>query len=337
MNSRYATAALLCAVLLVVPLARAATLKVAAVAPDGTTWMKEIRAGGKRISELTEGRVKLKFYPGSVMGNDQSVLRKIRVGQLQGGVFTGGALGQVDPNTYVYNLPMLFLGLEEVHYVRERVDDAIRDSLADNGMIAVGFGDGGLAYVMLSEPAASLEQLRQRKVWIPEGDPITAKVFELGGINAVPLPISDVYTGLQTGLLDTVTTTPTAAIAFQWHTRINYIIDYPLGYVNGYLLLSKKAFARLSEGDQQIVRDVMRDVFVRLDEYSEKDNRNALQALLANGVKLIELSVEEKQRWQEIAALGIEHAVSEGQVSEDIWREVEQHITAFRSQAKARD
>jgi len=337
MNIRYSISALLCAVLAVAPLATAATLKVAAVAPDGTTWMKEIRAGGERIFELTEGRVKLKFYPGSVMGNDQSVLRKIRVGQLHGGVFTGGGIGQVDPNTRIYNLPMLFRSLDEVHYVRERVDNTIRDSIAENGMIAVGFSDGGLAYVMLQETADSLEQLRHRKVWIPAGDPITAKVFELGGINAVSLPISDVYTGLQTGLLDTVATTPTAAIAFQWHTRINYIIDYPMAYTNGYLLLSKKAFTRLSANDQEIVRSVMRDAFLRLDEHSEKDNRSALQALLANGVKMVELSSEEKQRWQDLAVRGIDQGIAEAQISMEIWRSVKQHIAAFRGQASAQD
>lgn len=337
MNSRKSAAVLLCAVLSATPAAWGVTLKVATVAPDGTSWMKEIRAGGKRIAELTEGRVKLKFYPGSVMGNDQSVLRKIRVGQLHGGVFTGGGIGQIDPNTRIYNLPMLFRSLNEVHYVRERVDEQLRDSLADNGMIAVGLGDGGMAYVMLGESASSLEQLRERKVWIPEGDPVTATVFELAGINAVPLPLSDVYTGLQTGLVDTVATTPTAAIAFQWHTRIDYIIDYPLGYVNGYLILAKKAFSRLSAEDQQVVRDVMRDAFRRLDEISKQDNQNALQALLANGVKLVELSPEEQQRWQAIATQSVEQAVSDDQVSQEMWRAVEQHLAAYRSQASARD
>ncbi len=335
MNGRSVAVALLYAALSLAPLAQAATLKIATIAPDGTTWMNEIRAGAKRIAELTENRVTLKFYPGSVMGNEQSVLRKIRVGQLHGGVFTGGGIGKVDPNTYVYNLPMAFRSLEEVHYVRERMDDAIRDSIADAGMIAVGLGDGGLAYVMLREPASNLEQLRQRRVWIPEGDPITAEVFDLAGINAVPLPLSDVYTGLQTGLVDTVATTPTAAIAFQWHTRINYMIDFPLGYVNGYLIVGKKAFARLRADDQQVVRDVMRDVFRRLDEHSRKDNESALQALRDNGVQVIQLSAAEQQRWREIAARGVGQAVAQNQVSLELWQRVEQLIAAYRSQASA--
>ncbi len=328
---------LLYAVAWAAPIAQAETLKIAAVAPDGTTWMKEIRAGASRILEATQGRVELKFYPGSVMGNDQSVLRKIRVGQLHGGVFTGGGVASIDPNARIYNLPMLFQSLKEVHYVRDRVDAAMRESIAANGLIAVGIGDGGLGYVMLSDAAHSIEELRQRRVWIPEGDPITAKVFELAGINAVPLPLSDVYTALQTGLLDTVTTTPSAAIAFQWHTRIRYIIDYPLAYVNGYLLLSSKAMQRLSDADQRVVSDVMRDVFVRLDEQAERDNEGALEALRANGVQLIQLSAEEQQRWQEIAARAVEHAVGQGQVSRDMWERVVQHVAAFRSQARVQD
>ena len=94
--------------------------------------------------------------------------------------------------------------------------------------------------------------------------------------------------------------------------------------------LSKKSFERLNEGDQKIVRQVMRDVFLRLDEHSRRDNLSALDALRANGVQLIELSSAEKQRWQEIAARAVEQSLSK-----TIWQRVLQHLTAFRSQANA--
>ena len=73
--------------------ADAKRLKIATLAPAGTTWMKEMKAGANLIAERTEGRVKLKFYPGGVMGNDQSVHRKIKIGQLHGGAFTPGRNG----------------------------------------------------------------------------------------------------------------------------------------------------------------------------------------------------------------------------------------------------
>ena len=86
------------AMLLLAAPAAARTLKIATIVPDGSAWMQEMRRVGKAIEEETQGRVKLKFYPGGIMGNDNTVLRKIRAGQLQGGAFTSGALARVYPD-----------------------------------------------------------------------------------------------------------------------------------------------------------------------------------------------------------------------------------------------
>ncbi len=72
--------------------ASAADLKIATVAPDGSHWMQQMRAGAEEIKTRTAGRVTVKFYPGGVMGNDSQVLRKIRANQLQGGAFASGGL-----------------------------------------------------------------------------------------------------------------------------------------------------------------------------------------------------------------------------------------------------
>jgi TRAP-type C4-dicarboxylate transport system substrate-binding protein len=64
------------------PALLAKTIKIATLSPEGTFWMKHMRVGAKEIKQKTQGRVKFKFYPGGVMGNDDSVLRKIRIGQL---------------------------------------------------------------------------------------------------------------------------------------------------------------------------------------------------------------------------------------------------------------
>ena len=96
---------------------QARTLKIATIAPEGTTWMKEFRAAAAEIAERTEGRVKIKFYPGGVMGSGDSIYQKIRVGQLQGGAFTGAELERVYSGVNVYSLPMLFHSYDEVAYV----------------------------------------------------------------------------------------------------------------------------------------------------------------------------------------------------------------------------
>ena len=81
------------------PLTEAAVLKIATVSPDGSSWMIKMRQGAREIADLTEGRVKFKFYPGGVMGGDKTVLRKIRLGQLQGGALPGGSLATYARNS----------------------------------------------------------------------------------------------------------------------------------------------------------------------------------------------------------------------------------------------
>src|SRR5690349_9200828 len=85
--------------------AQADTIKIATVAPDGTAWMKELRASADVVKQRTEGRVEVKFYPGGVMGDPATVLRKIKIGQLQGGAFTGGEISGVVPDAQLYSLP----------------------------------------------------------------------------------------------------------------------------------------------------------------------------------------------------------------------------------------
>ncbi|MGD8421545.1 MAG: TRAP transporter substrate-binding protein DctP, partial [Gammaproteobacteria bacterium] len=161
---------------------QAKTLKIATLAPAGTSWMQEMQAGAELILERTEGRVKLKFYPGGVMGNDQSVHRKIRIGQLHGGAFTPTGLAGVDSSIQVLSLPMLFRNLDEVDYVRERMDPVLKQEMSDSGFVILGITEGGFARILSRQPMQDLESLRRGKVWIPEGDRISQVVFEALGI-----------------------------------------------------------------------------------------------------------------------------------------------------------
>ena len=91
-----------------------------------------------------------------------------------------------------------------------------------------------------------MQSIRDSKVWIPEGDKLVQETFDTMQISPIPLPISDVFTGLQTGLIETITSTSTGAIAFQWHTKIRYLVDLPVLYVIGVLAVNKSAFDKIS-------------------------------------------------------------------------------------------
>lgn len=293
-------AAVLITTVMLLPLnAHAVTFKIATVAPDGTTWMKEIRAGAEEIERRTEGRVKFKIFPGGIMGNDTSVLRKIRVGQLHGGAFAGSSLLEIYPDAQLYSLPLQFRSYEEVDYVRARMDAEIKQGMEAAGLVPLGLTEGGFAYLMSQNEVDEMEDLAELKIWVPEGDPVSVASFKQAGVSPIPLPFPDVYTGLQTGLIDSVVTVPTAAIAFQWHTRLKTYTDVPLSYVTGTLVVTTKAFKKLSDADQLIVREIMTESFDRLSALNRADNENARQALQTQGMTFVDMSDEETALWRE--------------------------------------
>jgi TRAP-type C4-dicarboxylate transport system substrate-binding protein len=321
---------LLAGSLLIVPGAQAVTLKVATIAPDGTEWMIKMRAGANEVKKRTQGRVKFKFYPGGVMGSDKTVRRKIRIGQLQGGAITGGVLYDVYPDSQIYSLPMLFSDYKEMDYVRTRMDKRVKQGLEKGGFVTFGFSEGGFAYIMSKKPIRTIEDFRQRKVWVPEGDIITRTVFENIGVSPVPLPLADVYTGLQTGLIDTIGASPIGAIALQWHTQVKYVTDTPLMYLYGVLAIERRAFNRIKPADQKIVREVMGQVFADLNKQNRVDNESAKQALIKQGLKFVPLNKADFSRLKAKVAEARVELGKKGMYTHSMYQRLVENLAKYR-------
>ncbi len=282
------------------PVVLAKTIKIATFSPEGTFWMKHMRVGAKEIKEKTQGRVKFKFYPGGVMGNDDNVLRKIRIGQLHGASVTVGTLSHTTPDVTLYGLPYLFSSLDDAVEVRKVTDPMLNKEIEKNGFVNFGFAQGGFSYLMSNKPIRSLDDLRERKSWIPEKSEVGLSIYRYIGVTPISLPLSDVLTGLQTGLIDTIVTSPIGALALQWHTHVQYVTDQPISYLAAMLIIDKKTFKKLSETDQKIVRDVMENVYRRIDEKNKEDNIAARKALINQGVEFITLTEKDKKEWEKI-------------------------------------
>lgn len=276
----------------------AATLKIATVVPNGSSWMKEMKAAANDVKKQTDGRVKIKYYPGGVMGSDKTVLRKMRSGQLHGGAISAGALAHIYNGVQLYSLPFVFNNLDEVRHIRKTFDPIITKGLSEHGFEILGLSEGGFAYLMSNKALTQATDLQGQKVWVPEGDLIGNEIFTVAGVKPIASPISNVYTGLQTGLLDTVTINPSGAIALQWHTKIQHLSDEPLLLIMGMMVVDQKAFKKISEEDQAIVKQAIKTAFGRLDRLNAEGDINAREALKSNGVIFDKPSGNE---WRDIA------------------------------------
>lgn len=310
------------------------TLKIATIVPEGSQWMKSMRAGAEQIESRTEGRVKFKFYTGGVMGSDNQVRRKMRIGQLHGGVFSSGSLGEFQKDAILYGLPLLFESTDEVHYVRKRMDGILQRRLEDAGYVSFGFAGGGFAYLLSNDPISSLADMKSMKIWIPEGDKVALRASETLGIAPVTLPLTDVLAGLQTDLIDSVMGPPVGVIVMQWQTVVKYITDLPIAYSYGALLVDKKVFSRISAADQSIVREIMEGIYREFDASNEKDNRSAFQALQDEGLQLVELQPGQAKLWRSKLNASNHTAAQEGVYDLALLEEVQCYLAAYRSQAE---
>jgi TRAP-type C4-dicarboxylate transport system substrate-binding protein len=311
------------------------TFKIATIAPDGTRWMTMMRAAAKEVKLQTDGRVSFKFYPGGVMGGDSSVMRKIRIGQLHGAAFTGGGLAESYPDIMIYGLPMLFANFEEVDHVRARMDTVFEAGMEEAGFVNFGIAEGGFAMFMGSKAIRNSENLRDEKSWVPEGDAIAYAAFKALGVSPVVLPITDVLTGMQTGLVSTVAASPLAAVALQWHTRIKYVTDVPMSYVMGILAIDKRAFDRIVPGDQAVVRQVLSALFDRMNILNRADDNAARAALVEQGITFLQPSDDVIEEWRNVSRQVVEKKGKEGAFDLDLANEVSDLITEFRRQENA--
>lgn len=313
------------------PRVAAAELRIATVLPENTQWMRDMRAAAADIEERTQERVSFKFYSGGVQGNPNTVLRKIRIGQLQGGAFTPTDLQQVYADLNIYGLPFLFESGEEANYVRRFVDPKLSRGLEEAGFVSFGFASAGFAMIMSNVPVRRHEDLRGRKVWVPEGDLISYEAMHALDLSPVTLPVTDVLTGLQTGLIDIVAMPPAGALVLQWHTKVQYVTRMPIVYTMGLLAIDRRAFDRIDAADQAVVREVMSALYARWDGENQRDAAEALEALIASGVEPVDPAPGERGRLQAVMRETNDELASDGVISPDLLEEIRRHIEDYRS------
>ncbi|MCH9693912.1 MAG: TRAP transporter substrate-binding protein DctP [Gammaproteobacteria bacterium] len=310
--------------------AMAATLKIATVTPEGTQWMKDMRAGAKEIAERTEGRVKIKYYGGGVKGDDAKVLGQIRIRQLQGGAFTPSALSSQYSGLNLYGMPLVFDSEDEVAYVRSRMDQKISEGLESAGFVNFGFATSGFANIMSSTPVDSLDDLKGKRVWVPEGDSISYASMEALSLSPVTLPLTDVLTGLQTGLIDIVAIPPIVALIMQWHTKVKYITRLPLVYTYGFMAIDQKSFAKVSDADKAIVHEVMARMYMNFDKVNLVDNEGAYQALLNSGIQSVDIDKAEFQKVRNLLLASNLKLGAEGAFSLELYKEMLGYVDEYR-------
>jgi len=308
------------------------TFKVASLAPEGSIWTKRFRDFTSEVTEKSNGEIAFKIYAGGVMGDDQAMYRKMRIGQLNGGGFTMTGISEVVPDFRVLDIPFLFNSYDEVDWVRAKLMDRFEKAFDEKGMVLMAITEVGFAYTMSTMPITTLEDLKQSKAWAPAGDPVSQILLETVGVTPIPLSIPDVLTSLQTGLINTVFNSYYGAIALQWFTRISYITDIPFAYAYGAFVLDKKTFSRLEPPLQELMKSAARTHFDQLLLDTRKSNEESLQVLLQNGITLVKPTPDTKNELQNSYRERTVEKLKDTAFSKSIYTETMKYLGNYRQE-----
>lgn len=264
------------------------TLRIASLAPAGSSWMKVLNAWNKTLIEKTDGKLKMRFYPGGSQGDERDFVRKMRVGQLDGGVVTMTGMSMLVPAMNVLTLPGFLNTYEELDRVRDRMAGEFEAMFTKENMKLVGWGDAGKTRLFSAEPIQAPSQIKAMRPWVWKDDPIFVEFYQVIGASAVRLGVPEVYPALQTRMVDVISSSALTAVALQWYTRVKYMTAQNSAIIAGGTVMRKDKYDELPPELQEVFDSTSKRAHELLNKTIRKDDDKAYQVVLKKGIKPIE-------------------------------------------------
>lgn len=327
---------LLCASAFNASAAPAYTLKFATLVPKGTVWMNILEDWAQTVEERSNGELVFKFYPGGVQGDEPDVLKKMRFNQIQGGAFTGYGIGRMYSPARVMELPFLFENYSEIDQVRAELLPGFVSGFREHGYELLGWAEIGFIHFFSQKPIESIDDLRHRRIWMWQGDPLSDAWFRAADVSPVPLSITDVYTSLSTGLIDTVYSTPVATVALQWFTKTGYMTNVPMANGIGALVVSSAFFRKLPEEFQVLLRETGRETGQRLIETTRADTDKSIEVLKGEGMQFVmDRDDIDPQELQQISDRAAARLTESGYIPEALLDKTREMLKTIRSRSQS--
>lgn len=276
--------------------ALAATLKIAFLAPPGSKWDQIFQKMSKEVGEKTGGKLRVRFIGGGVMGDEPDEVRKMRAGQLQGAALTGMGLGIIEKEVRVLEVPLLYKSDADVDKATNRLEARLNKKLEEAGYVLLGWAEVGPVYLFTNKPIRTMADMQGVKMWMWEGDKLAEAVFKELKLIPTPLAITNVLTALQTGMIDGVYNAPQGLLALQWNGKVKYMLDLRITQSIGALVLTKKAWDKLSPEEQKILKEAGQTYAREIVVEGRKDNQRALAALKSQGIQVTHIAPAELKK-----------------------------------------
>jgi len=280
-------------------------IKLATAAPKDSIWHESMKKIDQRWQSASNGEVSLRIYAGT-LGDENDILRRIRVGQLDAGTITTAGLSSIDKATQAMHIPLAFNSNEEMEYVRTGIAKELEPLLAAKGFKILSWGEVGWIHFFSRQPVATPDDLRKQKLFVwSSGDSADGeKLWQDFGFNIVALSSTDIMAALQTGMIDAYTTPPLAALASQWFPFTPYMTDLKWAPLIGATIITDKGWQKIPAQYRAELEKIVFEEGLNLQLEVRRLEQQATDAMVKRGLKIVPVDVAARKAWQEMAERG---------------------------------
>lgn len=311
-------------------------IRLATVAPRDTTFHKTILDMGNQWKKDSNGAVILTVYPDGQMGSETDMVRRMRVGQLQAAMLTVGGLEAIEPAVSALQyMPLVFRDFDELDYVCSKIEPALEKKFEEKGFIVLFWADAGWVRFFSKKPLLTPNDVKDIKLFVTAGDTATLDIIKSFGIKGVPLALTDILTGLQTGLIEAVPTIPLYALTGQFDGIANHMTDINYAPLVGATIITKKAWNKFTPEQQKAFREAATAAGNKIRSKSRIEADESVEAMVKRGLKVHTLTEEQKAAWETFMKENVYPAIRGKIVPEDKFDDVMNLLKTYRTEKSA--
>ena len=275
-------------------------VRMATLVPDGSSWHLILKETADKWKQLSGGRVVVRLFPGGVAGDDPDVVRKMRLGTLNGGVLTSVGIAELDKSVYAMGIPLMYDSYDEVYWVHEKMRPKLEASLEAKGYVVLSWADAGWVHFFTKKPVAVPEDLRKLKLFSWAGDAEAVEIWRSAGFNPVPLPSTELSTALQTGLVEALGAPPQVTVISQYFNHAKYMTDFRWQLLQGATIITKATWEKIPADLRPALLKVAQEDGARLQKDVRDSEARDVEAMKKRGLTVVPVSAGQKAEWQKL-------------------------------------
>ena len=308
-------------------------IRLGTLAPQGTSYHRILMEMGEQWRNRSGGRIQVTVYAGT-MGSEIELVRRMRLGQLQAGTLTVIGIREIDPAvSALTQMPMMFRSLEELQYVRSQLEPTLEARLAARGFFVLFWGDAGWVRYFSRRPALQPDDFRKMKIFVTAGDTKQLDLMKSAGYPPVSLEWSDALTALQTGMIDAVPTIPYFALAMQFYTVANHMLEVNWAPLVGATIITARAWDAFPRETQAMMREVAAASGARFQDAGRSESDESVAAMRKRGLTVTPMTPAADSAWRTMAE-GFYPEIRGSLVPADMFDEVVRLLGEYRARAR---